>query len=102
MNVKHDELVSKILSFAKTYNLPIEVKAGRRLSADSMAKIDELEKCVKELDDAIEACKSARDNMASRIKVLRDGNEPEETEEEPEEDEVSEKGARPTTIKIVG
>ena len=86
---------------AKSVGIEIETKAGRRLSAATMAQIDDLEKCMKELDEAIKACNSARDNMAGRIKVLKEGSETEETEEEPDEDMDGEKGVAPTVIKIV-
>ena len=86
---------------AKMVGLKIEQKYGARLSADTMAKIDDLEKCVKELDDAINACMSARDSMASRIKVLKDGTEPEETEPAEDEPEIDEKAVEPNVIKIV-
>ena len=86
---------------AKSVGIEIETKAGRRLSAATMAQIDDLEKCMKELDEAIKACNSARDNMAGRIKVLKEGSETEETEEEPDEDMDGEKGVSPTVIKIV-
>lgn len=86
---------------AKSVGIEVETKAGRRLSAATMAQIDDLEKCMKELDEAIKACNSARDNMAGRIKVLKEGSETEETEEEPDEDMDGEKGVSPTVIKIV-
>ena len=86
---------------AKSVGIDIETKIGRRLSGATMAQIDDLEKCMKELDEAIESCKSARDNMAGRIKMLKDGSETEETDDELEEGEADEKGASPTVIKIV-
>lgn len=77
----------------------IVIKEGRRLSAATMAMIDELEKCTKEMDEAIVACKSARDNMVSRIKVLRDGaTEEPEPEGKPVDDEDSMKSV---VIRIV-
>jgi uncharacterized protein len=89
-----DDLVEKEAS-------PVVQKIGARLSAATMAMIDELEKCTKEMDEAIAACKTARDNMASRIKVLRDGatEEPGEPVEEPDGDE---KSINDCVIKIVG
>ena len=90
----YDDLIDKDIG-------KIETKTGRRLSAATMAQIDDLEKCMKELDEAIMACNSARDNMAGRIKVLKEGSETEETEEEPDEDMDGEKGVAPTVIKIV-
>jgi hypothetical protein len=70
----------------------IETKIGARLSAATLAQIDELEGCKKELDEAFEACKSASDKMATMIKMLRDGasaEEPGEPVEEPDGDEVA-------------
>ena len=90
----YDDLIDKDIG-------KIETKTGRRLSAATMAQIDDLEKCMKELGEAIMACNSARDNMAGRIKVLKEGSETEETEEEPDEDMDGEKGVAPTVIKIV-
>ena len=86
---------------AKSIGLDIEQKYGARLSADTMAKIDDLEKCVKELDEAVAACKTCRDNMEKRIKALRDGVEPDETEPEPEEPKDNEKAVMATVIKVV-
>jgi hypothetical protein len=71
-----------------------ETKIGARLSAATLAQIDELEGCKKELDEAFEACKSASDKMATMIKMLRDGasaEEPGEPVEEPDGDEGTEK-----------
>jgi len=91
----HNEAEAKAKAEIEGKSAPvIETKIGARLSAATLAQIDELENCKKELDEAFNACKSASDKMATMIKMLRDGassEEPGETVEEPNGDEGTEK-----------
>ncbi len=63
---------------------PDHQKEGRRLSADTMSRIDDLESGIKEMDEAIAALQKCRDGFAKRIASLRDGA----GAEEPEPDEM--------------
>jgi HK97 family phage prohead protease len=63
---------------------PDHQKEGRRLSADTMSRIDDLESGIKEMDEAIAALQKCRDGFVKRIASLRDGA----GAEEPEPDEM--------------
>ena len=88
-------MISKILCFAKTYGLPIEVKAGRRLSADSMAKIDELEKKI-QLD------KQTYEKTINKLKLEEEQLQRKDTYEQRKNEYEDRKFWRKETIEIIG
>lgn len=87
----------------------IEQKAGRRLSADSLSKLDGIEakladfdKVMASIDEVQKTLSSARDEMVQLIHSLRDGEATEEPEPEVDEGQGGAKSVKDTVIKIVG
>jgi Caudovirus prohead protease. len=88
---------------------PIEQKAGRRLSADTLSRLDgiaaklaDFDKVMASIDDVQKTLSSARDEMVQLIQSLKDGEATEETEPEVDEGKCGEKADTATIIKIVG
>ena len=62
---------------------PIVTKVGARLSSQSLAHIDNLEKCVKSMKDEMDSLNAKYMKALDHMSKLREGASPEEPSNEP-------------------